>query len=212
MFRIDAVTRLLTDDNDMKDQGVLGPLVPNGWWSKSAAGALILARDTGRILLQKRAEDEGDAPGMWGEFGGGIDRSEWPERALKRELQEECGLEGGNPFRGGYTHDAYRIQALPYTHRSQDLVYYNFLATVDKEFEPKTNHETADWDWFEFGDWPEPLHPGVIELFTDKQSYRMIYNAVVECKRKPGVRKQMRQDPLPNEQGGEPHSEGQGDD
>lgn len=193
MFRINAVTRLLTDDQDMIDQGLLGPLVEEGWWSKSAAGALILARDTGKILLQKRAEVDCDAPGTWGEFGGGIDRSEWPERALKRELFEECGLGGGNPFRGGYTHNAYRIQALPYTHRSEALVYYNYLVTVDQQFKPKVNHETSAWDWFYFGAWPEPLHPGVIELFTDKQSYRAIYNAVVDVKRNRGQRNQVDQ-------------------
>lgn len=183
VFRIDAVTRLLTDENDMIEQGVLGPLVPGGWWSKSAAGALILARDTGKLLMQKRPDDDEYDPGTWSSFGGGIDRSETPERALKRELFEECGLKGGEPFRGGYTHNAYKIQALPYTYRSADLVYYNFLVTVDQEFEPATNHETAEFGWFAFGAWPQPLHPGILELFKDKQAYRMIYNAVHAAKR-----------------------------
>lgn len=45
----------------------------------------------GRVLLIKRAVDPGR--GMWSLPGGYMDAGEMPEAALKRELQEEVGLE-----------------------------------------------------------------------------------------------------------------------
>ena len=69
------------------------------------ASALI-RDDEGRILLARRARDPG--AGLWDLLGGFLDEGEEPVEGLRRELQEETGLEiepgaflGGIPDRYG---------------------------------------------------------------------------------------------------------------
>lgn len=172
MFKLNAVSRLLLNDRDIDKYGLKGPLEDSGWWSRSAAGALILARSTGRILLQHRSNED-DAPGTWGAFGGGMDNNESPESAIKREFIEETGVD--------FERTPYRLQSLM-TSRGDDCTYYNFLATIDEEFEPVINDETQGFEWCEFGEWPTPLHPGIIALFEDQRAYRIISDAVKTVK------------------------------
>jgi ADP-ribose pyrophosphatase YjhB (NUDIX family) len=54
------------------------------------ASALILD-DTGRVLLSRRAGDPGK--GMWDIPGGFIEEGEEPLETLRREMEEETGLE-----------------------------------------------------------------------------------------------------------------------
>lgn len=183
VFKINAISRLLLDNDEIKERGFKGPLEESSdWWSHSAAGALILARASGRILLQLRAEDDGDAPNVWGQFGGGIDSNETPERAIKREIKEETGLDGGDQW-GNDQHDnkSYTLHPLM-TYRSLELVYYNYLAIVDQEYEPQIDHESQAGEWFELDGLPQPLHPGLIELLNDGPSYRLIRDEVLKAK------------------------------
>lgn len=58
-----------------------------------AAAALLLLEDE-RYVLQLRDDiPEIFFPGHWGAFGGGLHADETPLQALKRELNEELGLE-----------------------------------------------------------------------------------------------------------------------
>ena len=52
------------------------------------------------VFLQKRDKDAKRLPGFFGFFGGGIEGGETPEEGLKREIQEELGLDasGANFF------------------------------------------------------------------------------------------------------------------
>ncbi|MDQ5854654.1 MAG: NUDIX domain-containing protein [Chloroflexota bacterium] len=58
-----------------------------------AVGAMIEHAETGRILLLKRSEDRAFLPGVWEDIGGRIKQFEEPEHALRREVQEESGLD-----------------------------------------------------------------------------------------------------------------------
>ncbi len=52
--------------------------------------AVILLYDKDKkVLLQHRAEDAERLPGYWAFFGGGIERGETPEQAVRRETLEE---------------------------------------------------------------------------------------------------------------------------
>lgn len=56
--------------------------------------ALFVLRDrNGRVLLQHRSKTAGRLPDYWAFFGGGIDKGETPEEAVKREAKEELGIE-----------------------------------------------------------------------------------------------------------------------
>ena len=64
------------------------------------ASALILD-DAGRILLSRRAGDPGK--GMWDIPGGFIEEGEAPQETLRREMEEETGLEiEPTEFLGGF--------------------------------------------------------------------------------------------------------------
>ena len=56
--------------------------------------------------------------------------------------------------------------------------YYNFLAVVPKEFAPVLNWETSESKWFEFGQWPSPMHPGLSKLLNDATSINKIKSII----------------------------------
>jgi 8-oxo-dGTP diphosphatase len=53
----------------------------------------IIRREDGKILVLKRSNKDDHKPGVWETVGGGMDREETPQAALKREVLEETGLE-----------------------------------------------------------------------------------------------------------------------
>ena len=70
----------------------LPPVTPLAERRSTAAAAILVTEDE-RFLLQHRdARPDIWFPDFWGLFGGAIEEGETPERALKRELDEELGL------------------------------------------------------------------------------------------------------------------------
>jgi 8-oxo-dGTP pyrophosphatase MutT (NUDIX family) len=134
-----------------------------GFWGQAAAGCLILALDSGRILIPHRSE-HCQQPNTWGTWGGAIDQGESPETAVLRELSEEAGFDAP-------------VDTIPlYVFRHESgFRYHNFLITTAREFEPRINWETRAFAWFDFGDWPQPAHFGLTAFLADPHS-----NAVIE--------------------------------
>jgi 8-oxo-dGTP pyrophosphatase MutT (NUDIX family) len=167
---IDIVRSLLLE-NDYEHGRVLQN---TGFWGSQAAGCIIMARDTKRFLLCHRSENvlQPFDWGGWGGWGGAIDSREDPATAVKREVHEETGYSG--PF----------LDIVPlymFTKETRDggmFRYLNFLFVVEKEFKPRLNWESCGADWFEYGDWPEPLHFGLIALFNDQPSILKIKHAM----------------------------------
>jgi 8-oxo-dGTP pyrophosphatase MutT (NUDIX family) len=169
-----ALTRLLLTEGDIQQAEEDGkfkpPLHDTEYWKSMAAGGIILALDTRKILLGKRSLEVSD-PGLWSTFGGTVNGNETPKKGMLREVYEETKLPGGKPSDGGHTNDAHGVYPLM-TYRNMDrgYVYYNFLVVVDHQFDPELNWENDGYDWFTFGEWPTPLHPGLDCLLNDKVS------------------------------------------
>lgn len=137
-----------------------------GYWGKQGAGAIILAKDTGRILLPYRSRYVLQ-PNTWGVWGGAIDDNENPASAVRKELLEEVGYN-------------LQIDELIPLYVFEDtkigFKYHNFLAIIDSEFIPKLNWETEKAEWISFETWPKPLHFG-LKILLDR-SYNEIKNEV----------------------------------
>ena len=123
-----------------------------------AAGAIIIASDTGRLLLQQRADHVSEG-GTWNLIGGGIDPGESPEQAVFREIAEEAGYElwGKLYHLHTYKQDAFR--------------YYSFVLPVPTEFAPIPNREAQDYRWVTIDDLPSPLHYGFLQLIPELREY-----------------------------------------
>jgi 8-oxo-dGTP pyrophosphatase MutT (NUDIX family) len=133
-----------------------------GFWCRRGAGCLFVALDTGRILFSHRSRSV-EEPGTYGTWGGAMDSEETPGEAALREALEE-GAEGG----------VEAVIPVSVFDKPGVFAYYNFLVLVPHEFEPYLTGETQGFRWVEFGDWPEPLHPGVANLLRDPASLEII--------------------------------------
>jgi 8-oxo-dGTP pyrophosphatase MutT (NUDIX family) len=127
-----------------------------GFWGKQGAGAIIMAKSTGRFLVPFRSAMV-EQPNTWGVWGGAIDSGEDPKLAAKREVQEEAGYRGG---------DVIMVPLYVFHDQKSGFKYYNFLAVIDDEFTPNLNWETENFEWVDFDKIRhlEPLHFGLKAL------------------------------------------------
>lgn len=152
-----------------------------GFWGAQGAGALFMARNTGRILFSFRSADVNEGH-TWGVFGGAIDPGESPAVAAKREAEEEAGYDAG-------AHDIIPL----FVFQSGKFRYHNFVILVPREFEPKPyegpeayyddppgNWESEDFIWTSFGKWPTPLHFGAAALLKDPKSLARLKNLALK--------------------------------
>lgn len=150
----------LLNENDNDHEKALQS---TGFQGHQAAGCLFLAQDTKRICIAHRSKYVQE-PNTWGTWGGAIDSNETPEFAALREVREEAGYQG----------KVFKIKPLfVFKHRS-GFTYYNFLVVIEHEFRPELNWESQSYGWFDYGDWPSPLHPGLVQLFGDEMSVDII--------------------------------------
>jgi 8-oxo-dGTP pyrophosphatase MutT (NUDIX family) len=159
---------LVADDAEHWDE-----LRRTGFWGKRAAGCIFLARDSERLLIAHRSAGV-EQPNSWGTWGGALDGDEKPLPAVKREILEETGYRG-------------KLQLIPlyvFTKRlpdNQRFRYYNFLAVVPNEFTPKLDWETQGYVWVKFGEWPQPLHGGLIKLLQHQPSVNIIQREIASA-------------------------------
>ncbi len=124
------------------------------------AGCLILAENTGRVLLLDRADGKG-----WSHPGGFVEFGEAPAEAAIRELDEETG------FPAALTTDVAVLEIFAMPGGELELfkpgraprsgfVYTVFVVTTPEEFVPRLNSEHRAYTWGEPDDIGPHLHPG----------------------------------------------------
>lgn len=119
-----------------------------------AAGIVVRAKDTGRVLMLQRAvEDKDPAAGMWEFPGGKLESGEKPKDAARREWEEETGCELPD---GEYTGKW----------NSPDGVYRGYVYSIPSEAgvdihgdrDDVTNPDDPDGDHIESLAWWAPQH------------------------------------------------------
>lgn len=136
-------------------------LQQTGYWGRQAAGCIFFAQETKRFCLFHRSEDVLE-PLTWGGVGGAIDEGEDPKRAVQREAFEEARYNGPIEFE------------VFYIFRDKSFQYTNFVGIVPKEFQPRFNWENIDAQWVKLGQWPKPLHPGLVKAFADPKAQSIL--------------------------------------
>lgn len=128
-----------------------------------AAGLVIVAKDSGRVLMLQRATDPTDpAGGMWEFPGGHIDEGETPLDAAKREFAEEigCPVPPGQVV-GTWTSPNGVYQAFVWLVAAESEVGCN----LDPEKRSVLNPDDPDSDNIEVAAWWDPSHlPGMPAL------------------------------------------------
>lgn len=131
------------------------------FWGNRGAGILLIAKDTGRLLLTLRSKYVNE-PGTWGIPGGKIDsESESPKSAASREASEELGYSG----------PIYMVPA--HVFKAGNFKYHNFIGVVPSEFKPSLNWESEAANWFKLDDLPSPLHFGLQSLLSNSDDLIM---------------------------------------
>jgi 8-oxo-dGTP diphosphatase len=99
----------------------------------------VIVNDDDKILLLKRADDSKIwQPNKWSLVGGGIEKNETPEQAVKREIKEETGLDV-NKFVKTFT-----IQ------RNPDSIEYIFACRHSGDPTDITlNEENTGYGWYD---------------------------------------------------------------
>ena len=132
-------------------QKIVTENTPKTFWGSKGAGILVFCTSTQRFLLGLRSKYVRE-PGTWGIFGGAIDGNENPEKAAKRELEEET------QYRGSVTLKLLDI------FQSGDFKFHNFVGLVPEEFKAQLDWENDGAEWFAFEDFPDNLHFGLNRL------------------------------------------------
>lgn len=127
------------------------------FWGNRGAGILLIAQDTGRLMLVLRSAYVNE-PGTWGIPGGKIDdEDESPSAAAKREAQEELGYSGRIKLTSAHVFKAGNFR------------FHNFIGLVPKEFEPSLDWENDDAEWYSIDELPSPLHFGLQSLLSNSK-------------------------------------------
>lgn len=104
--------------------------------SPRASVVVVVAEDTGRILLGLRSLHVSYRPGTWAAFGGSAEPGETSEETALRELREETGYAG----------EIEMVQLTRYR-GTGGVETTTFLGTVPHEFPPILNWEHDDARW-----------------------------------------------------------------
>lgn len=121
-----------------------------GWidWFNPAPTVSVLILRAGRVLLVRRAY--APSRGAWDVPGGFIERGETAERAARREVREELGVDVRVRRFVGIYPDTYGPDRLPSLN-----IYY--LARLRGDRAPRAGDDVSAFRWFPLGRVPRQL-------------------------------------------------------
>ena len=138
------------------------------------AFVLLIAKDTGRMLMGQRGMETKFNPGTWCPFGGTMEKEETPLETAERELQEETGIQP----------ESYVIRRVPvYLMRTENCPDGNthtmhiYAAVTDHEIPAKIDGESLAWEWCDAqGLATRSLNPVVPKILADSTAVTNISN------------------------------------
>ena len=116
---------------------------------RPAVGVSVIVLNGDRVLLGLRIAGHG--AGSWQFPGGHLEFGETIEDCARREAREETGLELRNLRPGLYTNDIFAAEG---RHYITLFVLADYAGGTPEVSEPD---KCARWEWFGWGELPQPL-------------------------------------------------------
>ena len=117
--------------------------------NRPKVGVGVVVIKDGRVLLGKRKNAHGE--GDWCFPGGHLEFNEELEECAKREVMEETGVKIKNIKKGTFTNDMFKKEGKHY------ITLYVISEHDEGEAKVMEPNRCEKWDWFEWGNLPEPL-------------------------------------------------------
>jgi 8-oxo-dGTP pyrophosphatase MutT (NUDIX family) len=153
------------------------------YWGDAGSGIIVIAKDTGKILLNHRGGGAVES-GTYGVFGGGIFLhqvgmrsteelmgSDIPKRHAIEELEEETGYSGS--LENVHQIHVFKDNKINRDGEPCNFYYWTFLGVVPSEFPINVGYGFEDEEgggsgWFTFEEAMKihPKHPGLIDVFN----------------------------------------------
>jgi 8-oxo-dGTP diphosphatase len=116
---------------------------------RPSVGVGVIVIKDGRVLLGKRKGSHGH--NSWSFPGGHLEFGESVEDCARREVLEETGVSIANIRLGPYTND---IFAAEHKHYATLYAGADYASGELQVMEPR---KCGAWEWFEWGNLPQPL-------------------------------------------------------
>lgn len=129
--------------------------ISNKSWEMQITVKAVIVNDEGKILLLKRAEKENTNSSKYDLPGGGIEKGENVETALKREIEEETGLTDIE------IESVIRVSEYPEGHEKlDDLKALRFLVYCNSGEIKLNPKEHSGYEWLNFDEAIKKLNTG----------------------------------------------------
>jgi len=120
-------------------------------WQGVSACAIVLAEDTGRVLVKQCAPVDGTEP-EWGTWTADVPAGKSPLQVAINTIAERCAYEG----------DLALSRLTPFSD-ARFFVQHNYVAVVPQEFEPRIDG-CPGYQWCDLDRLPQPLSPALAHL------------------------------------------------
>ncbi len=123
-----------------------------GDWQGVSACAIVLAEDTGRVLVKQCVPADSDGP-EWGTWTADVLAGQSPLQVAINAIAGRCAYEG----------DLALSRLTPFSD-ARFCVQHNYVAVVPQEFEPRLGDACLGHQWCELDRLPQPLSPALAHL------------------------------------------------